>query len=99
MSPKKDTAVTIFADLTAADKKKAQAGLVTSLKASSDPSKQEVYSLYTSLSRQSAEKANLLNRWLSDKSCKWVNQYKQERSVSNTATMQGFEGHGTVWPT
>jgi hypothetical protein len=106
MAPKKQSAaaaaaapavVPTVALMTPAEKKKAQSAMVTILKASVDPQKVSILSLYNSLGRNSPEKSVLLQKWLMDKSCKWSNEYKASRSVSTSTSSQVLDGFGTMF--
>ena len=85
---------------TALETKKNQSNMATQLKnPKGSPeeikNKQELWTLYSSLSQQSSEKAELLRRWLQDKSCKWINTYKMERNVTNAKLDTTLNGYGT----
>ena len=70
---------------------------LTQLKNSKDPAKQQALALYKSFSRFAPEKTALLQKWLQDKSCKWVNSYMQEVLTETSSTSTMLEGHGTMW--
>ena len=70
-------------------------GLRDRLKKSTDPDKQEALAIYQSFPRASPEKIALLQRWKSDRSCKWVASYKQEVSSATIKKTSAFDGHGT----
>jgi hypothetical protein len=69
--------------------------MLTQLKNSSDPAKQQVLQLYKSQSRFSTEKTAILKKWKMDKSCKWVNTYQQELSHEVVSKDTVLEGYGT----
>ena len=60
--------------------------------------KKAVYNLYSSLKLRDPEKAKILARWQSDKSCKWQNEYKKSRSTTDQTSNSTISGHGTKRP-
>ena len=84
-------------DKEAADRtRRDMSNMVTQLKNSKDPAKVQALALYQSYSRLAPEKATMLQKWLQDKSCKWVNSYMQEVLVETSSTSTMVEGHGTM---
>ena len=51
--------------------------MLTQLKKSSDPAKQEMLQHYNSLSRYDKQKKELLGLWKGDKTCKWFAGWKK----------------------
>ena len=69
--------------------------MLTQLKSSSDPNKQQVLAMYKAQDRFSAEKAAILQKWKMDKSCKWVATYQQEKTTETVVKDTVLEGYGT----
>ena len=75
--------------------KKDQSNLVTQLKKAETPDKVALYNIYSQLAKNSSEKAIILQKWLQDKSCKWVKTYMKGRNVSQIATFDEVCGWGS----
>ena len=69
--------------------------MLTQLKSSSDPNKQQVLAMYKAQGRFSAEKAAILQKWKMDKSCKWAATYQQEKTTETVVKDTVLEGYGT----
>lgn len=98
MAPNKTSKAIVIDE--AAEKAKLQSNFITQMRnnkgtEAEKKDKAEVYNLYTSLSRKDPEKALLLQKWSSDTSCKWTNQYSKERSFKVSTTDTSLQGHGT----
>lgn len=76
-------------------KKKDQANLVTQLKKATDPNKMQVYNMYTALAKNSPEKSKILEKWLSDKSCQWSNEYSKVKTVGESRVGSATDGYGS----
>ena len=72
-----------------------QANMLTQPKKSTDPDKQEALALYQSSPRASPEETALLQKWKSDRSCKWAASYKQEVASATIKRTSSLDGYGT----
>ena len=57
--------------------------------------KKALWTMYSALDHRSPEKAGILAKWLTDKSCKWQNSYRKERQISTNRVSNTVGGHGT----
>ena len=69
--------------------------MLTQLKKSSDPAKQEVLNHYNSLSRYDKQKKELLGLWKGDKSCKWFAGWKKSVTFTEQEKVEARAGFGT----
>lgn len=71
--------------------------MLGSLKVSKDPAKQELLALYKGLPRFDSQKAELLKKWKADKSCKWLGEYREQRSQTTSSTQEELSGYVTKY--
>ena len=69
--------------------------MLTQLKKSSDPAKQEMLQHYNSLSRYDKQKKELLGLWKGDKTCKWFAGWKKSVTFSEQEKVEARAGFGT----
>jgi len=70
-------------------------GFLTSAKKTNNQNLKEAYDAYISYGRFDARKAEIIAKWKRDKSCKWVNEYKQTIENTKQKTTSSLQGHGT----
>lgn len=73
------------------------ANMLGSLKVSKDPAKKELLALYKGLPRFDSQKAELLKKWKADKSCKWLGEYREQRSQTTSSTQEELSGYVTKY--
>jgi predicted nicotinamide N-methyase len=78
-------------------KKGQQSNMVTSLKqgAAKNPEAAKLLAEYQSLDHRNEEKQILLDKWLADKSLKWVNEYFEQRTQKFSSARDGATGFCT----
>ena len=86
-----------------AELRKQMSAMATGLKvvtkdAEVNQARSEVSALYSRLPRFHPEKQVLLQKWLADKNCRWVNSYKAERFNEDTCIKKAVSGYGTLCP-
>ena len=69
--------------------------MLTQLKKSSDPAKQEVLAHYSSLSRYDKQKKELLGLWKGNKSCRWFAGWRKSVTFSEQEKVEARAGFGT----
>ena len=78
------------------NKRGAQALMVTTLgKAAPGTDSYNTHQHYKSLSRMDPEKTVLLQKWLADRSCKWIHGYLRTRTSETKETTVAAKGYGT----
>ena len=86
-----------LAALEAAEAKKQDQRLLaaTCSKPGATEAQKAMYAEYKASARFSAQKDELLKRFLSDKKCQWFQSIEQTKTDSNKATNSGLKGYGT----
>ena len=79
-----------------------QANMLTQLKARGaddqlNKAKADTLAVYQALPRFSDEKIKLLELWKKDKSCKWINEYKETHVTEDNVATDIVEGYGTKY--
>lgn len=86
-----------LAALDAAEAKKQDQRLLaaTCSKTGATDAQKAMYAEYKAAPRFSAQKDELLKRFLADKKCQWYQSLEQTKTESNKATNSGLKGYGT----
>jgi len=62
---------------------------------STDPNKKQTLQLYKGLGRFDSQKADILQKWKNDKSCRWVTEFYHEKTSMVVTTTESLQGYGS----
>lgn len=73
-----------------------QSNMLTQLKSAKATAEQkELLKMYQDLPRFDPKKSVFLSQWKSDKSCKWMHEYKQQTYTEKKKTLNAVRGYRT----